>query len=255
MLGQDLPPHKPPKDWKDWSDRDSNSGPRIISNGQAEPVSSLVSESQEQLTLAQQVAKNMATYFYNPWAMVEDQIIYTLDSTDLLNPVKAFPNHPWLQRMSEDWMREPLYSCFKSRRMTITWLFVFLHLWLAMFREGASVFFVSDKEEKSDELVKRAEFIYNNIPPDKMLKPACKSSYCYLEFPGLNSYIQGVPQGADQLRQYTATAILNDEFAFWSKARETFMASKPTIDGGGKVTLISSPQEGFFKELCFDLIR
>jgi hypothetical protein len=132
---------------------------------------------------------------------------------------------------------------------------VFLHLWLAMFREGVAIFFVSDKEDKSDELVKRAEFIYKYIPDSMVLKPRIKSSYCYLEFPGLNSYIQGVPQGADQLRQFTASAILADEFAFWEKARETFMASKPTIDGGGKFTCISSPKEGFFKELCFDLVR
>ena len=206
-------------------------------------------------SLESKIARNMRTYFNNPWSMVEDGVVYTLDSTDLLQPVKPFPAHPWLKLMAEKWLEEPLFASFKSRRMTITWLMVFLHLWLAMFREGASVFFVSDKEEKSDELIDRAHFIYNNIPSTSMLKPLCKRSYCYLEFPGLNSYIHGVPQGADQLRQYTATAILNDEFAFWSKGRETFMASKPTIDGGGKVTLISSPMEGFFKELCFDLIR
>ena len=139
--------------------------------------------------------------------------------------------------------------------MMMTWLMVFLHTWMAMFREGAAIYFVSDKEEKSDELVRRAGFIYNHIPDDKLLKPMAKLSYCYLEFPGLNSFIQGVPQGADQLRQYGATAIFADEIAFWDKARETFMASKPTIDGGGKFTGISSPKDGFFKELCFDQIR
>lgn len=248
MLGQELPTPKPSADYAG----------HIFSGGVE------VDLSKEErggdldpapLTLEQKVARNMATYFHNPWAMVEDQIIFTLDSTALLCPVKPFPNHPWLKLMTEKWLEEPLFATFKSRRMTITWLMVFLHTWMAMFREGASIFFVSDKEEKSDELIDRAEFIYRNIPETMMLKPQMKRSYCYLEFPGLNTYIHGVPQGADQLRQYTATAILNDEFAFWSKARETFMASKPTIDGGGKVTLISSPQEGFFKEICFDLIR
>ena len=88
-----------------------------------------------------------------------------------------------------------------------------------------------------------------------LLKPRAKRTYCNFEFPGLNSNIQGVPQGADQLRQFGATAILMDEFAFWERGRETFFASKPTIDGGGKITLISSPREGFFKEIVFDLIR
>ena len=204
---------------------------------------------------AAKIARNMEIYYSNPWAMVEDECIFTLDQTDLLNPIKPFPNKKWLEAISQIWKDENLLAVFKSRRMTITWLMVFLHLWLAMFREGVAIFFVSDKEDKSDELVKRAEFIYKYIPDSMVLKPRIKSSYCYLEFPGLNSYIQGVPQGADQLRQFTASAILADEVAFWEKARETFMAMKPTTDGGGKVTLISSPREGFMKDLCFDLIR
>ncbi|KKL11990.1 hypothetical protein LCGC14_2540270, partial [marine sediment metagenome] len=36
--------------------------------------------------VAERIAKNMEVYYYNPWAMVEDGIIYTLDQTDLLNP-------------------------------------------------------------------------------------------------------------------------------------------------------------------------
>lgn len=197
----------------------------------------------------------MQIYFQNPWAMVQDEVIYTLDQTDMLNPIKPFPNDPWLESITSEWMNNRLIALFKSRRMTCTWLMCFLHLWLAMHRPGAAIFFVSDKEEKSDELVKRAEFILKNIPEDMFLKPRYRSKYCYLEFPGLDSYIRGVPQGADQLRQYTATAIFCDEFSFWEKGRETLMASKPTTDGGGKLTLISSPKEGVFKEVCFDLIR
>ena len=197
----------------------------------------------------------MEVYFTNPWAMIEDGAIWTLDSTNLVDPIRKFPNWPWLQYIAGKWMDEPLMAVVKSRRMTVTWLMVFLHLWMAMFREGASVFFVCDKEEKSDIMLDMAEFIYKYIPDDMMLKSRMKRSYCWLEFPGLNSYIKGVAIGADQLRLFTATAILADEFAFWERARETFMASKPTIEGGGKFTAISSPQVGFFKDVCFDLIR
>lgn len=204
---------------------------------------------------AQEIAHNMEVYFDNPWAMVRDGHIWTMDEVDLLHPIKRFPDNPWLEAITAIWLVDNLIALYKSRRMMITWLMVFLHVWLAMFREGAAIYFVSDKEEKSDELVRRAAFILDHIPDDVILKPVYKLSFCYLEFPGLHSFIQGVPQGADQLRQYGASAILADEFAFWDKARETFMASKPTIDGGGKFTGISSPKEGFFKELCFDEIR
>jgi phage FluMu gp28-like protein len=197
----------------------------------------------------------MEVWFHNPWAMIEDGVIYTLDQVDLLNPIKRFPNDPWTQHIAYQWYTKRLIALPKSRRMMITWLMIFLHLHLAMFNEGVNVFFVSDKEDKSDELVKRAEFIIKYIPEDQMLKPRYKGSYCYLDFPGLNSSIQGVPMGADQLRQFTATAIFADEFAFWERARETYMASIPTIQGGGRFTAVSSAQVGFFKDVVFDQVR
>jgi hypothetical protein len=204
---------------------------------------------------AEQISRNMETYFNNPWAMIEDGHIWTLDEADKLNPVKPFPDTKWNKWITEQWLSRDLISLFKSRRMMISWLFIYLHLWMVLFLEGRSVFFVSDKEEKSDELIDRVEFIYNHIPDDVMLKPVAKRTYCHFEVPGLNNYILGVAQGARQLAQYTASALFFDEFAHWERARETFMAAKPTIDGGGKVTLVSSPKEGFFKELCFDQVR
>lgn len=204
---------------------------------------------------AARIARNMEIYHTNPWAMVEDGLIWTLDGTDLLNPVKQFPDQPWLKEITMRWMEERFIAVVKSRRMLISWLFCFLHTWLMMFREGASIYFVSQKEEKSDELVKRCTFIYDHIPESEMLKPASKATYCKLAIPGLSSFIMGIPEGARQLAQYTGTALFFDEFAHWDYARETFMAAKPTTEGGGKITLVSSPREGFYKELCFDMIR
>jgi phage FluMu gp28-like protein len=197
----------------------------------------------------------MERWFNNPWTMIQDGVIYTLDQVDLLNPIKLFPADYWHEITIYEWLNHKLCLVPKSRRLMFSWLMVFLHLHLAMFNEGVSIYFVSDKEEKSDELVKRAEFIIKYIPDEKMLKPEYKGTYCYLEFPELHSFIQGVPMGADQLRQYTATAIFADEFAFWERARETYMASIPTIQGGGRFTAVSSPQIGFFKDMVFDQVR
>jgi len=121
-----------------------------------------------------------------------------------------------------------------------------------MLHPGRSIFIVSDKEQKSDELVRRCEFMYTNIPEGTILKPIMRSKYCALEFPGLDSYIMGLPSGAAQLRQYTASALLFDEFAFWGDAMETLGAARPTIEGGGRLTIVSSAQDGPYKKLVFD---
>jgi hypothetical protein len=61
--------------------------------------------------------------------------------------------------------------------------------------------------------------------------------------------------GADQLRQFTFSGILGDECAFWEEARKFYSASAPTIEGGGRMTLISSRSPGFFQRLCYDAPR
>jgi len=219
------------------------------------PPTSQYEQISEHDELVSRVARNMDVWFTNPWAMIEDGVIYTLDSADIVNPIKPFPANPWLETVVSYWLQDKLFLVPKSRRLLLSWLMVFLHLHLAMFNEGVSVYFVSDKEEKSDELVKRAEFLIKYIPDDQFLKPKYVGTYCHLKFPGLNSFIHGIPMGAGQLRQYTATAIFADEFAFWKLARETYMGSIPTIQGGGRFTGVSSPQEGFFKDMCFDQIK
>jgi hypothetical protein len=126
-----------------------------------------------------------------------------------------------------------------------------------MTQEGRSVAFVSKKEDDADELIRKAKFILEHIPEEewpKELRPKWEYKYGQLFFPELNSKIQGFPQGADQLRQYTFSAIMADEMAFWEDAEQMFAASFPTLEGGGRFTAISSPAPGFFKRLVFDRI-
>ncbi len=201
------------------------------------------------------IAKAMIQAAESPWQMIQMGLIYTLDETDLKNPVKLFPESEWIKYVIDEWMEHKLLAIPKSRRMLMTWTMALCHLWLAMFHEGANVFLVSDKEEKSDHLVKRCEFIFNHIPSGSILLPKMRSKFCLMEFPGLNSAIHGVPQGAGQLRQFTATALFFDEFAFWERGAETLSASKPTIEGGGRLTIVSSAQEGAFQDVVFDTIN
>lgn len=199
------------------------------------------------------VAETMQRWFNDPYAAIREGAIFTLDQTDFKTPVKPFPrDRPWLEQVTHEWQHSRLLLVPKSRRMMLSWLMCYLHLWLAMFHPGRSIFIVSDKEPKSDELVRRCEFIFDNIPNDLILKPQVRSKYCLFEFPGLDSYIMGIPSGASQLRQYTASAIFFDEFAFWGNASETLGAARPTIDGGGRIAIVSSAQDGPFKRLVFD---
>lgn len=187
-----------------------------------------------------------------------ENAVYTLDQVDAKNPIKRFPIHkPYLRLYIKLWLKFPHIAIPKSRRMVMSWTNITLYLWDALFNNGRFYGFVSKKEEDSGELVDRAEFIYDHIPEEflpKALLPKKKRTTKppVLSFPETNSKIQGFPMGANQLRQFTFSGLLGDECAFWPEAQKFYSASRPTLDGGGRMTLISSRAPGFFKRLVYD---
>ena len=191
--------------------------------------------------------------------MVEDGAIWSLDPVDLKNPIKKFPTKEYLKVLIDIWLEAnpPLVAMPKSRRVLMSWLVTFLHLHLAMFNEGARIYIQSEKEPKSAELIDRVEFMYDHIPADLLPRWALPKLRRFkkppkIVFEGMNTFIEGVPEGARQLAQYTATAVLMDEAAFWHRGKESFGALKPTTEGGGRVTVISSANKGWFYDLCYD---
>lgn len=209
---------------------------------------------------AKQQVRWRAHYLNNPWSFLKD-CVFTLDQVSQDSPIKPFPSYlEYLEFLAHLWAKEKLLAIPKSRRMVCSWNFISLYTHDAIFHQGRFHGFVSKKEDDAGELVARAEFIYNHIPEwriPKPLLPTIKNGKMsrqppVLEFPEINSKIQGFPQGADQLRQFTLSGILGDECAFWEQAQSFYSASKPTLDGGGRMTLISSRSPGFFKKIVFD---
>lgn len=197
--------------------------------------------------------KNELRFAADPWVFIRDAV-YTLDQID--GTIKRFPDMEYLAYMSRMWHRTRQLAVPKSRRMKMSWLMCALHYWLARFHHGVKIAFVSRKEgrnesEGSAELVWRAKFIHDHLPASVRPVPIVYK-FCYLGFPESNAEIVGMGQGADQLRQLTLTAILGDEVAFWEHAEPAYTSMKPTLEGGGRITLISSANPGFFKRLVHD---
>jgi hypothetical protein len=210
---------------------------------------------QTQSTDKAELFQRYQKYATDPWAFLVD-CVYTQDQVDRNCPIKKFPGHLlYLKLYVRVWQKCRLVGIPKSRRMYMSWVNIALYLWDTMFHVGKHNAFVSKKEDDADDLIKRAKFIFENIPEDKIPKaflPKMEYKFCHLVFPELSSKIQGFPQGADQLRAYTFSGILGDEMAFWPEAQKMYATSYPTLEGGGRFTAISSPGPGFFKDLVFD---
>jgi hypothetical protein len=141
--------------------------------------------------------------------------------------------------------------------MTMSWTNIGLYLWDTMFNEVRDNAFVSKKEDDAADLIKRAEFIYDHIPEDKipralLPRKETRAKPAALIFPELESKLQGFPMGADQLRSYGFSGILGDECAFWDEAQKFYSSAAPTIEGGGRMSLISSRSPGFFQRIVYD---
>ncbi|MBP2638224.1 MAG: hypothetical protein H6Q72_4131 [Firmicutes bacterium] len=191
--------------------------------------------------------QEMKVWSNSPWRWILDCCL-TVDEADN-GLVKRYPDKDYLRYTCEVWERENILAIPKTRRMMLTWIMLGLHLWAAVFRPNSAVFVQSKKADDSDFLIsdKRMKFIYDHLP-EGYPWPECKRKQYELAFNN-GSYVKAIGQGADQLRQYTASYAMLDEFAFWESAEETWGALKPIIQGGGKVTLISSAGPGFFQRI------
>lgn len=211
-------------------------------------------------------------YRTDPWAFVAE-CVQTLDQ--ITGETKPVPPKAHLEYLTTLWAMTvdeegtvhyppvpgeplacPLLAVPKSRRMMVSWLFVALNYWLARTRPGAKIAFFARKSgekesEGSNELVWRAHFIHRHLPILLQKRPVDYVTGRLL-FLDTQSEIVALPQGADQARQLTFTSALADEMAFWEQALETWVALKPTTEGGGRITVVSSAGPGTFEAICFD---
>jgi len=181
------------------------------------------------------------------------------ESLSLLPAIRPFPMFEYMEPIISTWVTAQYYAVEKSRDMSATWLMIALHTWDAMFHNGRQEILQSEDAFKTLELVLRAQCIYDNTPtflkkaigPGHFSKGTTKSGELY--FTTQDSEILGLPQGADQIRQFHPSAVFADEAAFQTDAGPTFAAIKPAIMMGGKYTAISSANRSWFEKVARDL--
>jgi hypothetical protein len=132
----------------------------------------------------------------------------------------------------------------------LSWLFCALHTWLALYHPHSKVFLISDRESKSAELLDRCQGIIERLPEDRCLRPRLHRTIAPPVLTLDNgATMYGMAEGSDVMRAYTATGVLCDEMAHWQWAGASYAALKPTVDNGGRLTIVSSAAPGWFASL------
>ena len=186
-------------------------------------------------------------YFLTGWGK-------TLDQHGI--PVKFFPPKEYLRLVAERFLEKELLIIYKSRQMMISWLLSGLCLWETLFQTGKLAVLQTKKADDADHLIKRAHFIWRNLPDflrDRLpINPQKKGGHVYgrLSASERNSEMMGIPEGTDQIRQYTASRVWEDEFQLQDKGEEILQAVHPTVVGGGKLVLSGTARPGFMSRLA-----
>ena len=183
---------------------------------------------------------------------------YTQDehwkSKGLDSPFNLIPEKEYIQDICDIFVTEDLIALEKTRQMMASWIFCALALWHTMFVEGRRTFISSKKEKDANALIDRIKVMYERLPQEfKDKYPRDQDKYLEVKWSKRSSIIQGIPQGPDQLRSYTSTLIIGDEASFQDKMEKMLEASQPSLQGGGKFVLLSTPNgREFFWRTVYD---
>lgn len=183
---------------------------------------------------------------------------YTMDEhwlhKKLETPYNLIPKKQYIQDLCDIFVTEDLISIEKTRQMLASWIFCGLALHDTMFKDGRRTFLMSKKEKDANALVDRCKLIYDKFP-DRMkeLYQRDPDKYLEMKWGKKGSILQGVPQGADQVRSFTCSLIVADESAFQDQMDKVFEAAQPSIQGGGKFVMISTTNgRNFFWRVNYD---
>ncbi len=148
------------------------------------------------------------------------------------------PFHLWKEQAQtlKDLEQKRLNVILKARQLGITWLCLAFGLWLMLFHPAATVLIFSRREDEVRYLLERLRGIYKRLP-DWMKAKAIISSNTETWQLSNGSIAYGFPTTAGD--SYTASYAMVDEADLVPDLQRLMNAVKPTIDGGGKMVLLS----------------
>jgi hypothetical protein len=195
----------------------------------------LTYSSQEAHHLRKEVYKcrKSAAYFLDVYGRIQDAVAG-----------RWVPFHLWpaQRQVLQTIVDRRLTVVLKARQMGLTWLVLGYALWLMLFHPAATVLLFSRRDEEAVDLLKvRLRGLYDRLPP--WLKVDSFQTDNDHEWRWSNgSRVLAFPTtGGDS---YSANLVIVDE-ADLVPDLQTLMASvKPTIDGGGRMLLVSRVDKG-----------
>lgn len=135
----------------------------------------------------------------------------------------------------------------KARRLGLSWIMLAYALWLAIYSQGIRILVLCKTEADASELLDRIRRMRDRISEDRTaqhllanLKQPAKSRDAVTTLDVGQSTIRALVGTEQAARSETAGLVLLDEFAFQRNAGGIWRAILPTIEGGGRIGVVST---------------
>lgn len=129
-----------------------------------------------------------------------------------------------------------LLIILKARQLGLTWLVLCFALWLMIFKPAKTVMLFSRRDDESQYLLERLQGVYKRLPVWCRVKRVIQNSAHVWELSN-GSIVYAFPTTAGD--SYTASLVIVDEADLIPDLDRLMNSVKPTIDGGGKMILLS----------------
>ncbi|MBX9623796.1 MAG: hypothetical protein K2X82_08270 [Gemmataceae bacterium] len=141
-------------------------------------------------------------------------------------------------------VNNPLSIHLKARQLGLTWLCLGYALHNLLFLDGATVLLFSRRDTEAMDLMRRLKGMFDRLPD--WLKPTGSYTRSGLRRSGESGHQWLLPNGGRAMAfptsagdSYTASLAIVDEADLIPDLNKLLGAVKPTIDGGGKLVLVS----------------
>ena len=135
----------------------------------------------------------------------------------------------------------------KARRLGLSWVVLAFALWLAVFQQGIRILVLCKTEADATELLDRIRRMRDRIASDPLhshllanLEKPAKERDAVTTLDIGSSTIRALVGTPAAARSETAGLVIADEFAFQRRASEIWQALLPTIEGGGRLAVVST---------------
>lgn len=149
---------------------------------------------------------------------------------------------PWVIPKAEVRPEDLQTIAGKARQVFYSWTVAAFAAWLARFQDGALVLMESEGQIPAAALLKKARYVYTNLPESWQL-PFDADSTEHLSWKGSDSEIMALPSTQKAGHGFTATVVIMDEADNHEYLAENMAAIKPTIDAGGQIILLSTVEK------------